>query len=455
MMGGLIAAMMVACAWLPVTASHAAERVNVIFILADDLGWAELGCYGNTFNETPNLDQMAREGMRFTQAYAAAPVCSPTRAAFMTGQVPARVGITDYLRPNDPKHLSTELTTVAEAFRAAGYTTGMIGKWHLTGYEHHGAVEIRPQAHGFQEVLVSERRGIAGGSYFWPYHFNPAIKQRLPKEHLIDRMNLEAVEFIDRHHDEPFFLYLSHYAVHTRLVGRPDLVAKYEKKLADFPDAAERKRNPHLAAQLQLIDEGVGMIYERLKRYGIDDKTLVVFTSDNGGEDRVTSNAPLRAGKSTLYEGGVREPMIVRLPGRVPPGTTCRQPVSTIDFFPTFAEICGLEIPASQPVDGISLRSVWEDPQTKLPDRPLWWHYPLEKPHFLGGRSAGSIRHGDWKLIQFFDTGEIELYNLADDLGETRDLADTHPETVERLLGELNRLRREAGAEMPPIPSAP
>ncbi|WP_460166218.1 sulfatase [Thermostilla marina] len=451
----LAALLAAAGVWFPTIAVSAAERVNVIFILADDLGWAELGCYGNTFNETPNLDRMAREGMRFTQAYAAAPVCSPTRAAFMTGQVPARVGITDYLRPNDPKHLPTELTTVAEAFQAAGYTTGMIGKWHLTGYEHHGAVEIRPQAHGFQEVLVSERRGIAGGSYFWPYHFNPAIKKRLPDEHLIDRMNLEAVEFIDRHHDEPFFLYVPHYAVHTRLVGRPDLVEKYEKKLADFPDATERKRNPHLAAQLQLIDEGVGMIYERLRRYGIDDKTLVVFTSDNGGEDRVTSNAPLRAGKSTLYEGGVREPMIVRLPGYVPAGTTCDAPVSTIDFFPTFAEICGLEIPDSQPIDGISLRSVWENPRAELPDRPLWWHYPLEKPHFLGGRSAGSIRHGDWKLIQFFDTGEIELYNLADDIGETRNLADTHPEIVKRLLAELDRLRRNAGAETPPVKQAP
>ncbi|NQT00915.1 MAG: sulfatase-like hydrolase/transferase, partial [Planctomycetes bacterium] len=207
------------------------EKPNIIFILADDLGWAELGCYGNKFNETPNLDKLASQGMRFTEAYAAAPVCSPYRAALMTGQYPARLGITDYLRPNDAKHLSTDYVTIAGMLRQAGYTTGIIGKWHLTGYANHGAREISPDLQGFDEVIVSENRGIGGGSYFHPYHFNREIEKRLPgKEYLVDRCNLEAVEFIARHKGSPFFLYLSHYAVHTRLLGKDKLVAKYENK---------------------------------------------------------------------------------------------------------------------------------------------------------------------------------------------------------------------------------
>jgi arylsulfatase A len=215
----------------PISNKTSAQRPNIIFILADDLGWAELGCYGNTFNETPNLDKLARRGTRFTDAYASAPVCSPYRAALMTGQYPARVGITDYLRPNDPNHLSTDHITIAEMLKRAGYTTGIIGKWHLTGYANHGASEIPPGRHGFDETIISENRGIGGGSYFHPYHFNRQIAKRLPgKEYLIDRCNLEAVEFIERHKDGPFFLYLSHYAVHTRLQGKSELVAKYEKK---------------------------------------------------------------------------------------------------------------------------------------------------------------------------------------------------------------------------------
>jgi arylsulfatase A len=208
-----------------------AKRPNMIFVLADDLGWNELGCYGSTFNETPNLDRLADQGIRFTDAYAAAPVCSPTRAALMTGQYPARVGITDYLRPNDRNHLSIDHITMAEALKDAGYATGIIGKWHLTGYANHGVEEFPPAKHGFDETIVSENRGIGGGSYFHPYHFNREIEKRLPgKEHLVDRMNLEAVEFIHRHKDEPFFLYLSHYAVHTRLEGKESLVSQFGKK---------------------------------------------------------------------------------------------------------------------------------------------------------------------------------------------------------------------------------
>ena len=427
------------------------RRLNVVYVLADDLGYSELGCYGNTFNETPNLDRLARQGMRFTDAYAAAPVCSPYRAALMTGQWPARVGITDYLRPNDPKHLTTDHTTLAELFKAAGYATGLIGKWHLTGYEHHKAKEIRPTAHGFDEAIVSERRGIGGGSYWHPYHFDPAITKRLHgKEYLVDRTNTEAVEFIDRHKHEPFFLYLSHYAVHTRLDGKPNLVRKYEAKPGGGKGPGASRNNPHLAAQLETIDEGVGMIVRKLEELGLADDTILIFTGDNGGESRVTSNAPLRAGKSTLYEGGIREPLVIRWPGVTPPGAVCRTPTVNCDFHPTFREILGVDVGAGKPVDGVSILPLLKDPSARLPRDTFYWHYPLANSHFLGGRSAGAIRKGDWKLIEFFDTGGVELYNLSDDLGETRNVAKQKPEKAKELRQALAAWRKDIGAAIPP-----
>ncbi len=424
-------------------------KPNIIFILADDLGWAELGCCGNKFNETPNLDKLASQGMRFTEAYAAAPVCSPYRAALMTGQYPARIGITDYLRPNDAKHLSTDYVTIADMLRQAGYSTGIIGKWHLTGYANHGAKEVSPDLHGFDEVIVSENRGIGGGSYFHPYHFNLEIEKRLPgKEYLVDRCNLEAVEFIDRHKDSPFFLYLSHYAVHTRLLGKDELVAKYENKPGAGKGNRARLNNPHLAAQLESIDEGVGMIMDKLDELGLADNTVLIFTGDNGGEDRVTSNAPLRAGKSTLYEGGIREPLIVRWPKIIKPGGLCNKPTSNIDFYPTFLQLAGSRADRSQHLDGVSILPLLKNPKAELARDTFYWHYPIEKPHFLGGRSAGAIRQGNFKLIEFFDTGQVELYNLADDISEQHNLALELPDKVNKLQTLLAKWRNEVGAKI-------
>ena len=428
----------------------APAKPRIIFILADDLGWAELGCYGNRFHETPNLDRLARQGTRFTHAYAAAPVCSPYRAALMTGQWPARVGITDYLRPNDAKHLSVDHVTLAEMLKSVGYATGIIGKWHLTGYAHHGAKEVPPGRHGFDETIVSENRGIGGGSYVHPYHFNREIRQRIrPKEHLVDRVNLEAVEFIERHRDEPFFLFVSHYAVHTRLLGRADRVAKYEKKPNAGHGNNARRNNPHLAAQLEAIDDGLGQILRKLEEVGIARETLVVFTGDNGGETRVTTNAPLRAGKSTLYEGGIRVPLIVRYPPLVAAGGVCKTPTSNVDFYPTFCELVGSRPGPGQRVDGRSILPLLKDPKTPSKPRTLYWHYPLARKHFLGGRSAGAIRKGDWKLIEFFDKGSFELYNLADDPSEKADLARKMPEKVAELARALATWRDAVGARIP------
>ena len=385
--------------------------------------------------------------MRFTDAYAAAPVCSPFRAALMTGQWPARVGITDYLRPNDANHLSTDFLTVAEALKQAGYATGIIGKWHLTGYANHGAKEFPPNVHGFDETMVSENRGIGGGSYFHPYHFNREIEQRIePKEYLVDRCNLEAIEFIERRKDERFFLYLSHYAVHTRLVGREDLVAKYAKKPGAGKDNKSKKNNVHLAAQLELIDEGVGMIMAKLDELGIAENTVLIFTGDNGGEDRVTSNAPLRAGKSTLYEGGIREALIVRWPGKIEPASLCTAPMSTVDFYPTFLAIAGLKAQKNQILDGVSLLPLLKGKKTKLKRDTLYWHYPLAKPHFLGGRSGGAIRTGDFKLIEFFND-RIELYNLGEDISEKNNLAEKMPRKAAELQKRLAKWRKEVGAK--------
>ncbi len=433
-----------------ITGKASEDKPNIIFILADDLGWAELGCYGNKFNETPNLDRMAGEGMRFTEAYAAAPVCSPYRAALMTGQYPARVGITDYLRPNDARHLSTDYVTIAEMIKRAGYAVGIIGKWHLTGYANHGAKEIGPNLHGFDEVIVSENRGIGGGSYFHPYHFNQEIKKRLPgREYLVDRCNLEAVEFIERHKDGPFFLYLSRYAVHTRLQGKHNLVAKYEKKAGAGKGNRARRNNPHLAAQLESIDEGVGMIMDKLNELSLANNTVLIFTGDNGGEDRVTSNAPLRAGKSTLYEGGIREPLLIRWPGVVKAKSVCNTPTCNIDFYPTFLQLAGCKADRRQHIDGISILHLLKNPKAKLERNALYWHYPLEKPHFLGGRSAGAIRQGSFKLIEFFDTGQVELYSLADDISEEHNLAAELPNKVTELQKRLAKWRAEVGASLP------
>ena len=450
----LAAAAIALSACVSPAAEKNARPPNVVLILADDLGWAELGCYGNSFNETPHLDKLASQGMLFTNAYAAAPVCSPYRAALMTGQTPARIGVTDYLRPGTDWHLPDRMTTLPELFESAGYVTGMTGKWHLSGYDSSG-VKSGPGKHGFDEVMLSEQTGIGGGSYFHPYQrVNPKLAAVLGKnEYLTDRLNHEAVRFIERHSDrnrdhnraKPFFLYKSHYSVHTALAGKPDLVNHFKSK----PGAGQNKNknNPVLAAMLKSIDDGVGMIMKTLDSLGIAENTIVIFTGDNGGESRVTSNAPLRAGKSCLYEGGIREPLIVRWPGITKPGSTCDTPTMNIDFYPTLAEVIGTGHAPAHHVDGLSIVPLLRG--ERINARPLYWHYPLAKKHFLGGRSSGAIRQGDWKLIEFFDDRKLELYNLADDISERTDLARQHPEEVEQLHRMLTEWRKEVSARLP------
>ncbi|HPD31811.1 MAG TPA: DUF1961 family protein [Phycisphaerae bacterium] len=416
-------------------------RPNFVLILVDDLGWAELGCYGNRFNETPHLDRLANRGVQFTNAYAAAPVCSPTRAALMTGQYPARVGITDYLRADDERFLSPEYHTLAEALRDAGYATGLLGKWHLTG--DYRLKRGEPSLHGFDEVICSETRYIGAGSYFAPYLFMPEVTG--PRgEYLTDRLNREAVDFIRRHKDRPFFLYLSHYSVHTVLAAKPEMIEHFAAKRG----VGKTRNNPVLAAMLASIDEGVGNITSALDELGIADRTVLIFASDNGGERRVTSNAPLRGGKSQLYEGGIRVPLIIYRPGSRRAGKTCNVPVITPDLYPTLIEMAGLKNRPNRMIDGESIVGLLDGDRTLQRDS-LYWHYPLDRPHFLGGMSAGAIRQGNYKLIEFFDNGKVELYDLKTDLRERENLAHRMPEKAAQLRAQLARWRASVGAVVP------
>ena len=464
--------------------STQARQPNIVFVLADDLGWAELGCYGNTYNETPHLDQLAKEGLRFTHAYAAAPVCSPYRAALLTGQHPARLNILDYLRPNSSNALPTNHITLPKILQRNGYKTGMVGKWHLTGYKHHDAeFEVRPTDHGFDFNIGSEVKGVGNGANFFPYVFRtqpiPWIdlpRNRLGKgEYLTDRLNLEAVEFIERNKERPFFLYLSHYAPHTILNGRPDLVEKYRKK--HKTGSSTRKNcylckdnglpvescthwaehhNPHLAAMLESIDDGIGLIDKKLKELGLSQDTILIFSSDNGGETNVTSNAPLRGGKSQLYEGGIRVPLVIRWPnGNLTGGKTISHPTANYDFYPTLLDAANLDPNPKQTFDGVSVLDSWKKPENKPCPRTLFWHYPLDRPHFLGGVSSGAIRDGDWKLIEYFDPSRkerYELFDLAKDPSENQDIASTEPNQVKKLAVKLASWRVQTGARIPSRP---
>jgi arylsulfatase A len=429
-------------------------RPNIVLVLADDLGWAELGSYGNRFNETPALDRLAREGVRFTAAYAAGPVCSPTRAALMTGQWPARVGIVDYLRPRDPRFLDpARHVALPAALRRLGYATALVGKWHLTG--DYARRRGDPARQGYDEVVLSETRYVGQADYVHPYAFMPAVRARRPGEYLVDRMNQEAVDVIRRHHarapDQPFFLELSHYAVHVDLVGRADLVAKYARKPGAGAGPEARRNNPHLAAQLESIDRGVGQITATLRELGLDRRTLVVFTSDNGGALRVTTNAPLRGGKATLYEGGIRVPLLVRGPG-VARGLVTDAVASTPDLYATLLEVAGGRPDPARPLDGVSLVPVLRG-RPAAARAPLFWHYPLNRALFPDRPSASAIRSGRLKLIDFFERDSVELYDLARDPGERHNLAAAEPARARQLRARLAAWRRALRTDTLPLPA--
>jgi len=439
-------------------AESPAKKPNIVFLLADDLGWTNLGCFGSDFYETPNLDRFARTGMKFTDAYSACTVCSPTRASIMTGMYPARLHLTDFIAgqnrpfaklriPDWNKGLDHSYVTIAEALREVGYRTAQVGKWHLN-HAGRDAAKYRPTAHGFDSE-VDKPRGTRG--YILPRGGNPDGESK--SEYLTDYLTDKAVEFIDDAKDAPFFLYFAYHVPHTPIEGRSDLVAEFSKKVR--ADAIHK--NPVYAAMVASLDQSVGRVLERLDRHRIADNTLVVFTSDNGGltqrygkHDGFTENLPLRRGKGSAYEGGVRVPTIVRWPGVTQADSVCSEPVMTIDYYPTLLEIAAVTGDAghNRSVDGKSITPLLSDPNTSL-GRDLYWHYPHY--HAGGDGPYSAIRSGDWRLIEFHEDNRFELYNLADDLGEQHDLAEDMPDKVTQLRDKLHAWRKSVDAQMPTL----
>ena len=439
------------------------ERLNIVLFLIDDLGWMDLGCYGSNYYRTPSIDNLAAEGVRFTDAYAACAVCSPTRASILTGKYPARLLLTDWLPSGrwNPKAklregrrirgLPVEELTLAEVLRKAGYKTIHIGKWHL-GSEPF----CLPQHHGFDINIAGNAHG-APGQYFFPYQGNwsiPTTGKRvkwnvLPDgehgEYLTDRLTDEAVKLIEQNDGEPFFMYFPHYGVHSPLQAPESLVEKYRSIPKD-----DRQGTPEYAGMVEAIDNSVERVIQALKEKQIYDDTVVIFTSDNGGFYKATSNAPLRANKGAYYEGGIRVPLIMKWPGQSIAGQVVDVPVISNDLYPTCLSAANVPLVPSQHLDGQDLKPLLANKLEHAP-RSLFWHFPHYNKHPSSVPSS-VIRKGDWKLIESFDPAKIELYNLANDLGEQNDLATELPGRRDAMLAELSQWRDEVRAE-PMLPN--
>ena len=458
-LGGLVSG-----AWL-----HAAERPNVVFFLVDDLGVMDIGANNpDTFYETPNVDRLAAQGMRFTDGYAANPVCSPTRYSIMTGKYPSRIGATNWFSGrrkgkfdnaplNDVMPLSE--VTIAEALKAEGYRTAFLGKWHLGKNKAYW-----PENQGFDINVGGHSKGSPPGGYFSPYT-NPRMKSGPKGEYLTDRLAEETVSILKQFKDDPFFVYLSFYNVHTPLQAPKELVEKYRKKAAAidgeefaneeqiWPIDKPRKvrviqKHPVYAAMVEKMDTAVGKVMNALDELRVADNTILVFMSDNGGlstsEGSPTSNLPFRGGKGWTYEGGIREPYIITWPGITKPGSVSHEPVISTDFYPTILEATQSPMKPTQHADGVSLVPLLKGEAEHLHRKALFWHYP----HYAnqGGFPSGVVRMGDWKLIERYEDGRVHLYNLKDDAGERSDLAETQSDRVTSMRERLHQWYWETGA---------
>jgi arylsulfatase A-like enzyme len=434
-----------------------ARRPNIVFILADDLGYTDLACYGSRYYETPNIDRMAAEGVRFTDGYTCGPNCQPTRAALMSGQYGPRTGVYTVgsidrfnwrsrpLRPLDNvQKLPLDKVTIAEALKQAGYATGMFGKWHLGNEGKH-----HPSQRGFDEAIESS------GVHF-DFKTDPPVD--VPKgQYLADFLTDRAVDFITRHKDEPFFLYLPHFGVHSPNQAKKELIERFQGK-----PAAGGHRDPTYAAMIASVDESVGRVLATLEELGLAENTLVVFSSDNGGvggyktvglaKNGITDNAPLRGGKGTLYEGGVRVPYIFRWPGVIEAGRTCETPIVSVDLYPTLLEAAGAKPQADVKLDGVSYLSLLKGDAETLEREAIYWHFP----GYLGAgantwrtKPVSVVRSGDWKLRENLEDRSLELYDLKSDIGETNNLAAEETETAQRLRAMLDQWRKDVGAKLP------
>jgi len=451
------------------------ERPNIVFILADDLGWTDLACYGSDLHETPHLDRLAQEGMCFTQAYAMS-VCSPTRAAILSGKHAARLHFTIWregtFKPAGKRRLIEGETihdlphserTLAEQFKGRGYLCFHVGKWHLGDGDH------SPETHGFDINIGGTHWGapttffhpFSGAGRFGPeFRYVPGLGLGGPGDYLTDRLTDEAIKLIDQAGERPFFLNLWYHNPHTPIQGKPDLVQKFRRRIK----SGMGHKNPDYAAMVFSLDENVGRLLHRLDDKGLAGNTLVVFVSDNGGYigiDRksgqtvpVTSNAPLRSGKGSLYEGGIRVPLIVRHPGVVPAHTVCDEPVTCMDFLPTFLEATGVtpkvtagsRKASSSQLDGVSFYSLLRDPKSSLPKRPLFFHYPHYYPTTT---PVSALRDGPWKLLEYFEDNHLELYNLDTDPGEATNLVRQMPKKAATLHRQLKNWQKTVAASLP------
>ncbi len=440
------------------TPSNAGEssaiRPNIVYINVDDLGWTDLGYQGSKFYETPNIDRLASQGMVFTNAYAPAANCAPSRACCLTGQYTPRhgvytVGNSDRGRTHDRKLVPIENTlfiddanlTFAHALKTVGYRTCTIGKWHVSS---------DPLKNGFDVNIAGSDWGHPHKGYFRPFGM-PGLEEGPAGEYLTERLTAEAIRFMTENKDRPFLLYLPYYTVHSPLQAKPDKQAMFEKKAA-----SAAHKNAKYAAMIQSLDEGVGRLLDTLDALGIAQNTLLLFTSDNGGVWNTSKQWPLRAGKGSYYEGGIREPMIVRWPGKIKPGSRCDVAVSGIDFFPTFLEAARAPLPQGKRLDGVSLIPLLTQSGT-IKHRPLFWHFPIylqggnseTRDRLFRTRPGSVVRHGDWKLHEYFEDGGLELYNLKDDIGEKTNLVDAMPGKATELRTLLQAWHRDTGAPTP------
>ncbi|MBI3207860.1 MAG: sulfatase [Candidatus Solibacter usitatus] len=433
----------------------AAPRLpNIIFILIDDYGWRDTSYNGSTYYQTPNVDRLARSGMVFTNGYSASPVCSPTRAAIMTGKYPARLHVTAHLQgatnrfhyskvlqPNARLALPLAEITIAELLRGKGYRCACIGKWHL------GAKGFLPGDQGFDVAYAGDEAGSTS-SFFYPQWRSKVPLEGQDGDYLTDRLTALAVNFIRENKDRPFFLYLPHFAVHTPIEGKPDKVRKFDA----LSDPANPQNYGEYAAMIESIDESTGRVLDTLAELGLEKDTLVIFTADNGGvtsrewkKRPITSNLPLRSGKGHLYEGGIRVPTVVRWEGVTKAGSTCDTPIQSIDYAPTIAEAAGIERMRLPRMDGRSFVPLLKGGE--MPRRDLFWHFPHYSPQL--GKPSAAIRNGDDKLILFFEDSRVELYDLKGDIGETNDLAKSRPEKAAAMRRRLEAWLVETKAQIP------
>jgi len=426
---------------------------NIVVFLVDDLGWRDVGFQGSRFYETPHLDSFAGEGLVFERAYSNAPNCAPSRAALMSGQYAPRTGIytvggaargnAAYRRlvpVENRTDLSTDAVTFAEVLQAAGYRTATMGKWHLGD---------DPTQHGFDVNVGGNKTGTPKGGHFSPYK-NPQLADGEEGESLTARLTDSAVEFIGENKERPFLLYLSHYAVHTPIQTAAELQAKYKAK-----EPTDEQKNAKYAGMIESVDASFGRVMAALAEHGLADNTLVVFTSDNGGHGSITSNVPLRGAKGMLYEGGIRVPLAMRWPGKIEPGSTTRAPVIGTDLYPTLLAVAGVPEPKKHVLDGFDLTPLWTEGAEFKRAGALFWHFPAyleqgkKSPRPFRTRPAGAVRVGEFKLIEFFEDGRLELYDTDADEGEAHNLADELPGLVEALQAEMTAWRFSTKAPIP------